>query len=51
MKMAEFSNDRRGLRIAGTDFLYLSEGAYGVVFVDRIGGGRKLMRQRPDAKY
>ena len=30
-----FPNAQRGLRIAGTDFKYLSEGAYGLVFVDQ----------------
>ena len=29
-----FANARRGLRIVGTDFAYLSEGAYGLVFVN-----------------
>lgn len=33
-----FINETRGLAIAGTDFTYLSEGAYGVVFVDMAAG-------------
>jgi hypothetical protein len=30
-----FANSERHLRIANTEFVYLSEGAYAVVFVDR----------------
>jgi hypothetical protein len=32
-----FANEARRLRPRGTDFVYLSEGAYSVVFVDRRG--------------
>ncbi len=45
-----FASGRRGLRIAGTDFVYLNEGAYGVIFVDRERRRiRKLYRVRHDA--
>jgi hypothetical protein len=30
-----FPNQKRGLRVAGSNYEYLTEGAYGVVFVDR----------------
>jgi hypothetical protein len=33
-----FENGRRELRIPETDFVYLDEGSYGVVFVDRNAG-------------
>ena len=33
-----FANQMRGLRVVGTKFEYLSEGAYSVVFIDRQQG-------------
>lgn len=33
--MATFANESRGLKIRGSDFVYLTEGAYSVIFVDR----------------
>ena len=40
-----FPNAYRGLRIKGTDFIYHSEGAYGLVFVDKAEGRiRKLYK-------
>ena len=48
--MASFANASRGLRIKDTDFEYFTEGAYGVVFVDRKTGRlRKVYRRKPDA--
>jgi len=45
-----FANQRRGLHILQTNFLYLSEGAFGVVFVDQIQKRiRKVYRVRSDA--
>ncbi|WP_281926762.1 hypothetical protein [Roseibium album] len=32
------ANEQRGLRIAGSDFIYLREGYYGAVFVDKDEG-------------
>lgn len=47
-----FPNAERGLKIKGTNFAYLSEGAYAVVFVDREQGRiRKVYRNRPDAEH
>lgn len=44
-----FANSQRGLRIAGTEFVYLSEGAYALVFVDRAQKRiRKVFRRRAD---
>jgi hypothetical protein len=49
--MAEFPNARRGLHIEGTDYTYLTEGAYGIVFVDRKTGRiRKVYRAHQSAK-
>jgi hypothetical protein len=40
-----FANERRGLRILGTNFVYLTEGFYAVIFVDRKQGRvRKVYR-------
>jgi hypothetical protein len=45
-----FRNAQRGLTISGTDYVYLDEGAYAVIFVDRKRGRvRKVYRNRPDA--
>lgn len=45
-----FANERRGLRLSGTDFTYLSEGAYSVVFADRERRQvRKVYRVHGDA--
>jgi hypothetical protein len=45
-----FQNATRGLRLEGTDFTYLTEGAYGIVFHDRNRGRiRKVYRTRWDA--
>jgi hypothetical protein len=33
-----FANERRGLRIVGSNFEYLTEGAYSIVFVNRSKG-------------
>ena len=44
-----FANAYRGLQIAGTEFVYLSEGAYAAVFVDRAQERiRKVFRRRAD---
>jgi hypothetical protein len=32
--MAKFANETRGLKIRGSNFVYLTEGAYSVIFVD-----------------
>jgi hypothetical protein len=45
--MAQYANARRGLKIPGTAFEYLTEGAYGLVFVDRSARRiRKVYRTR-----
>ena len=36
--MAAFQNAERGLKIKGSNFSYMIEGAYGIVFVDREQG-------------
>lgn len=47
-----FANAARGLRLAGTDFVYFSEGAYGVIFADRGAGRiRKIYRRRPEEAH
>jgi hypothetical protein len=47
-----FANEARGLRIAGTGFSYLNEGAYGVVFADRAAGRIvKIYRWRPEQDH
>jgi hypothetical protein len=44
-----FPNTARGLRLAGTDFVYLTEGAYGTIFADRGQRRvRKVYRTRPE---
>ncbi|WP_284179534.1 hypothetical protein [Rhabdaerophilum sp. SD176] len=46
------ANQERGLRLADADFVYLSEGAYGIVFVDRVAARiRKIYRRKPDEKH
>ncbi|WP_097523947.1 hypothetical protein [Sinorhizobium sp. BJ1] len=45
-------NATRGLALAGTDFVYLDEGAYGVVFVNRDAGRiRKVYRRQQDEAH
>lgn len=47
-----FANMIRGLRIPETGFQYLSEGAYGVIFVDRAAARiRKVFKQRLDEAH
>lgn len=47
-----FANAARGLTLAGTDFLYLDEGAYGVIFVSRDAGRiRKVYRRKHDEDH
>lgn len=47
-----FANEARGLRIPGTGFSYLSEGAYGIIFVDRATGRiTKIYRRRPEEDH
>lgn len=47
-----FPNEERGLKIPGTDFVYLSEGAYGVVFIDKTACRiRKICRRRPEVDH
>lgn len=47
-----FLNQDRGLTIAGTDYSYLSEGAYGVIFADRTAGRViKLFKRRSEEKH
>lgn len=47
-----FANAARGLRLADTNFVYLSEGAYGVIFADRGAGRiRKIYRRRPEESH
>lgn len=44
-----FANARRGLRIRDTNFEYLTEGAYGIVFVDRAANRiRKIYRVKDE---
>lgn len=44
-----FANASRGLRIEGTDFEYLSEGAYAVAFYDRKSGKvRKVFKRNAE---
>ncbi len=50
--MAGFRNAERGLKIKGTGFSYLDEGAYSLVFVDRERRRiRKVYRNRSDADF
>jgi hypothetical protein len=45
-----FANARRGLRIKHTNFEYLTEGAYGIVFVDKAANRiRKIYRRKHEA--
>jgi hypothetical protein len=45
-----FANARRGLRIKETNFEYLTEGAYGIVFVDKAASRiRKIYRRKHEA--
>ncbi|MVS99773.1 hypothetical protein [Devosia marina] len=47
-----FANDARGLILAGTDFVYLDEGAYGIIFVSRsLGRVRKVYRHSADERH
>lgn len=47
-----FANQKRGLRLADPNFTYLTEGAYGVVFVDRYAGLiRKVYRRKSDVEH
>ena len=47
-----FPNEERGLKISGTDFVYLSEGAYGVVFIDKAARRiRKIWKRRPEEDH
>ena len=47
-----FRNALRGLKIADTDFWYLSEGAYSLVFADRVRGRvLKVFRTEQDPKH
>lgn len=47
-----FANERRGLRIAETGFQYLSEGAYGVIFVDGAAARIvKVYKRREDEAH
>lgn len=46
------TNRELGIRIENTDFRYLTEGAYGLIFVDdRSRLVRKIYRNRNDANY
>jgi hypothetical protein len=47
-----FPNARRGLRILNTEYIYLTEGAYSVVFVDHNAQKiRKLFRSREKLEH
>jgi hypothetical protein len=47
-----FANEARGLRIAGTGFGYLSEGAYGIIFADRLVGRiTKIYKSRAEEDH
>jgi len=47
-----FPNANRGLRLADTDFVYLTEGAYGLIFVSQATGRiRKLYRHNADENH
>lgn len=47
-----FANAHRGLRIKDTNFEYLTEGAYGVVFVDKAANRiRKVYRRNHPAPH
>ena len=47
-----FANQKRGLRLADPGFEYLSEGVYGVIFVNRTCGRiRKIYRFKKDKAH
>ena len=47
--MNGFANSTRGLRIKDSDFEYLTEGAYGVIFCDRhFSRVRKIFKRRSE---
>jgi hypothetical protein len=47
-----FVNAARGLALAGTDFVYLDEGAYGVIFLNQDAGRiRKIYRRKHDEHH
>lgn len=47
-----FVNETRGLSIAGTGFAYLSEGAYGVIFVDKVAKRIvKVYKRKPEEDH
>lgn len=47
-----FPNEERDLKISGTDFIYLSEGAYGVVFIHKAARRvRKICKRRPEEDH
>lgn len=49
--MMSFANEARGLRIAGTGFGYLSEGAYGIIFADWPGRITKVYKWRAEEDH
>ncbi len=45
------SNSSRGLKLAGSEYVFLDEGAFGTVFVDRLAGRvRKILRRTERAE-
>ncbi len=47
-----FANEARGLQLAGSNFVYMTEGAYGLIFVDREAGQiRKIYRRKQDEQH
>jgi hypothetical protein len=50
--VAEFWNATRGLKIRDSEFAYLTEGAYGIVFADKKRGRiRKVYRHQDDVDF
>jgi hypothetical protein len=45
-----FHNASRGLRIDGSNFIYLTEGAYGIIFVDRDQKRIRKVARRQDGR-
>lgn len=47
-----FASELRGLKIMDTNFVYMTEGAYGAIFVDRADGKvRKVFLRKPDENH
>lgn len=47
-----YASKKRGLKLVEQEFVYLDEGAYGSIFVDRGRGRiRKIYRRQPDEQH